>query len=117
MTASPLTAAAAEAAEAAEAEALVSIDGDHATIALVAKFRAVRAQRDAAIKELDELKSDLFKVIDAEHAQALTWAGEVVARASDVTTVNFDKKKFAKDHPEMVEDYLKVTESRRLTVS
>jgi hypothetical protein len=115
MTASPISTAAA--AEAAEAEGLLPIDADPAALALVYAFRAAREVRDNAIKNLETLKSQLYGVIDAEGAQALTFNGEVVARASDVQTANFDKKKFAKDHPEMVEAYLKVTESRRLTVS
>jgi predicted phage-related endonuclease len=102
---------------AAAAEGLIAIDLDPAALALLAKFRAAREARDAAIKQLDELKPEIFALIDAEGAQALTFNDQVVARKSEVTSTSVDAKKLKAEEPDVYAKYIKVTTTTRLTVS
>lgn len=78
------------------------------------RFKNARARRREAQEEENEAKEILAEYLgDAEFGSV---GGQVTLRYRRMTVRRFDKKEFAKDHPDLVDKYTKANEERRMEV-
>jgi predicted phage-related endonuclease len=78
------------------------------------KFKDARERRRAAQEEEDEAKEVLADFLgDAEFG---TVNGKITLRYRTMTVRRFNKKKFAKAHPDLVDRYTDANEERRMEV-
>lgn len=78
------------------------------------RFRDARQRRREAQEEEDEAKEVLTDYLgDAEFGSV---AGKITLRYRSMTVRRFNKKKFAKDYPDLVDKYTEANDERRMEV-
>lgn len=80
------------------------------------KFKDARERRREAAEEEEEAKEVIREYLDAQGAEFGSINGHITLRYRTMTVRRFNKKKFAKDHPDLVDSYTEANEERRMEV-
>lgn len=80
------------------------------------KFKDARQRRREAQEEEDEAKEVIKEYLDEYGAEFGSVNGKITLRYRTMEVRRFNKKKFAKDHPDLVERYTEANEERRMEV-
>lgn len=103
-------------AEAQEQEGLLAIDDNIELQLKVKEFDTLRKQKKELDAQMDVIKRDLGATLEANHLQAFTVGGKAIVRISDVETRTVDSKKLKEKHPKIWLAFLKITQSKRVTI-
>ena len=86
-------------------------------VKLVLELSAIRAQTNALKKRGDEIRDELLEVLEScEASRAITASGEPAIHVTLVPTTRINRKKLEAKYPDVFEDVMEVSTSRKLEI-
>lgn len=90
--------------------------GERAIENRIKKFKALEDQQKALEQEIDSLKEEIKKDLEAKGTEELK-VGIFIIRFTSVLSSRFDTKRFKEQYGDLYNQFTKQTASRRFTIS